>query len=91
MSIHTLTFQEFMLMDAPTLRLALRLCDAEIKMLQSLAQQRDPQSDDYEATLTELALVLQLRKVHKSRLEELLAEANETDGTTANASTDADR
>jgi hypothetical protein len=81
MSIHNLTFQEFMQLDSATLELAIRLCDAEIKMLQGLALQRDPKSQDYEDTLRELATVLQLRKVHKCRLEEL-AEATETDGST---------
>lgn len=69
MSIHHVTLHEFMLLDAKQLQLAVRLCDQEIKALQLT----DAGAPDYEQVLDEISSAITLRKVHKTRLDELLA------------------
>jgi hypothetical protein len=73
MSIHEITIGEFIQLDPKQLQLAVRLCDQEIKALQLT----DPGAPDYEQVLDEIASAITLRKVHKTRLDELTAESTD--------------
>ncbi|WP_210516436.1 hypothetical protein [Hymenobacter terricola] len=75
MSIHSITIAEFMALTPKQLRLAIRLCDAEISSLYDHARQLGPKDESYGHALEDIATAITLRAVHKGRLDELEAEA----------------
>ena len=76
MSIHSITCDEFFELTAAHHRTALRLFSAEIDaLIAQLAAAPDKQAPAYEADSDELGRLLTLRKLHRVRLAELVADA----------------
>lgn len=72
MCIKTLTIDEFAMLDTPTLKQGLRLCETALALLRREKQKHPaPGSRDYDRVCAELAETLTLRKVFAGRLEEL--------------------
>ncbi|WP_210521604.1 hypothetical protein [Hymenobacter terricola] len=88
MSVLTITIDEFMLLGPKAHETAVKMFTAEINHLQRMAQLHQAGSADARTAEETLSELIQLRKVHQGRLDELNAEAGlvaagvEIDGST---------